>query len=402
VPEGPDAASKWTREAPGPVIAWADVATLRGMIGRSWEAGPIGAMLLPAIEGSESVTLEFRDVDPFEIRISVRCRNAEIATLVRSTLEAVVRLSANALTIASQRQEAPPNADVEEAEFMLMGSQLINAAKLERNETTVRLTAQITDFEQATAKLVPVLRGAMGERKERQQINRLKSIGLALHMYYDANGHFPPAVLQDEATGTPYSWRVAILPYMDQQALFERYRFDQPWDSPSNREVLKDAPSEYCATAPAQDGSTEVLAIAGTNTVISTKTPTKFVQIVDGTSNTVMLVAAGRRVPWTKPEDIAYDSDAPLPAIAPEGANELVATYCDGSVRPVPLPADEKTLRSLFQINDQYRGDGFGGMGLDAEMRMEGGGAMEGVMGRENDEESEGVMGREGSEDFPQ
>ena len=67
--------------------------------------------------------------------------------------------------------------------------------------------------------------------------NNLKKIALAMHNYHDAFMCLPPAVITDEQ-GTPrYSWRVAILPFIEQQALYDQWNHNEPWDSPNNMRI---------------------------------------------------------------------------------------------------------------------------------------------------------------------
>ena len=75
--------------------------------------------------------------------------------------------------------------------------------------------------------------------------NNLKHIGLALLNYNDIFGCFPPAYTTD-ANGKPmHSWRVLILPFIEQQTLYKRYRFDEPWDGPNNSLLAKEMPSVF-------------------------------------------------------------------------------------------------------------------------------------------------------------
>ena len=48
------------------------------------------------------------------------------------------------------------------------------------------------------------------------------------------------------------SWRVAILPYIEQQGLYQKFKLDEPWDSPHNQALLKEMPSTYVCPSRAQ------------------------------------------------------------------------------------------------------------------------------------------------------
>ena len=84
------------------------------------------------------------------------------------------------------------------------------------------------------ALLLPAVQAAREAARRSQCTNNLKQIVLALHNYHDVYKCFPSAVLTDESGRPIRSWRVAILPFMEQQALYKQYDFNQPWDSPRN------------------------------------------------------------------------------------------------------------------------------------------------------------------------
>src|SRR6478735_1777869 len=64
--------------------------------------------------------------------------------------------------------------------------------------------------------------------------NNLHSIAIAIQQYNDNYGCYPPPFIAD-ADGKPmHSWRVLLLPYLEQKALHRQYRFDEPWDGPNN------------------------------------------------------------------------------------------------------------------------------------------------------------------------
>ena len=78
-----------------------------------------------------------------------------------------------------------------------------------------------------------------------QCANNLKQIGLALHAYHERYGVLPPAYVAD-ANGRPmHSWRVLLLPFLEQQSLYDWYDFREPWDGPHNIKLLNNTPSCY-------------------------------------------------------------------------------------------------------------------------------------------------------------
>src|SRR6516165_2689000 len=86
--------------------------------------------------------------------------------------------------------------------------------------------------------VVPSSFDSRGRPAKRGQCkNNLMNIGLALHNYHDQFGSFPPACVADENGRPMHSWRVLILPFLDQTPLYNQYRFDEPWDGPNNKKL---------------------------------------------------------------------------------------------------------------------------------------------------------------------
>ncbi|MFM8726754.1 MAG: DUF1559 domain-containing protein, partial [Planctomycetaceae bacterium] len=83
--------------------------------------------------------------------------------------------------------------------------------------------------------MLPAVQSTREAARRMQSVNNLKQIGIALHGYHDATGDFPPAVVRDKDGKPLYSWRVLILPYLEQGNIFSKWKRDEPWDSPNNK-----------------------------------------------------------------------------------------------------------------------------------------------------------------------
>lgn len=141
--------------------------------------------------------------------------------------------------------------------------------------------------------------------------NNLKTIGLAMHSYYDANGSLPPAWVEDSNGRPMHSWRVLLLPYLGEQKLYDAYDFSEPWDGPHNRTLLARMPAVYRCRWHKQwkQGCTNYVVITGDETAFPGARGRKYREFADGTSRTVLIVeASGSDVPWTAPDDLRFDA----------------------------------------------------------------------------------------------
>ena len=185
--------------------------------------------------------------------------------------------------------------------------------------------------------------------------NSLKQIGLAMHNFHSTYQSFPPTASY-AADGTPLlSWRVHLLPWLDEEDLYKRFKLDEPWDSEHNEALLAEMPEVFRSPrAETGPGMTVVQVPSGPGLPFAGKAGTPIAEFKDGTSNTVLAVEAAAAVPWTKPADWSPDvsGDAnPVPGLfaAPDGT--AIFLIADGSVHTVRA-ADfaPDTLRKLLTL----------------------------------------------------
>jgi hypothetical protein len=195
--------------------------------------------------------------------------------------------------------------------------------------------------------------GKMRQAADRDQsFNNLKQIGLASHNFLSVNNTFPADIKSKD--GKPLlSWRVAILPYIEEGELYKQFHQDEPWDSEHNKKLIEKMPKIY--RTPAQKvggGKTCYLAPTGMVDKVHVGVLGSRIQdITDGTSNTIMYVETNDEaaVEWTKPADLTVDSKEPFKGLIGhyEGRG-FPAGLADGSVRFIAKSIDSVVLIGLF------------------------------------------------------
>lgn len=204
---------------------------------------------------------------------------------------------------------------------------------------------------------------ARGAAARVQAINNAKQISLALMNYQFQHKYFPASATTDP-TGKPLlSWRVTLLPFIGYESLYNQFHHDEPWDSSHNRGLIGQMPPIY-GSPPVQSsaGMTNWLAVIGPGSVIASHnnlngdgslmpgmSPAK---IIDGLTNTIIIVEADRAVIWTKPDDYQYDQANPALGLGSLRQGQFLAAFADASVRTIPISVDAENMRRAFSAND--------------------------------------------------
>lgn len=200
-----------------------------------------------------------------------------------------------------------------------------------------------------------------------QAQNHMRQVLIGLHTYHDIHKRFPPPASSDKDGRPLLSWRVAILPHLEQEALYREFKLDEPWDSPHNINLLDRMPYLFESPQlgkPAGPNRTHFQLVVGRGAAFDD--PFAIVRLQNGFpdgTGTILMVEAARPVPWTKPEDFSFHPDESLP---PLGGSFLVDSDWFGSRRQegfhmrsasaemffVRLPVDEGKLRWGMLRND--------------------------------------------------
>ncbi|MDB5306237.1 MAG: hypothetical protein JWO38_439 [Gemmataceae bacterium] len=304
----------------------------------------------PILE-AESIT-GIVDLAKEELSVEVRVKAATPARAAEAekALGLLATLLQETLTNLGGKGAGNPPANKDLSAIIKAAGEGLKGAKYTTDgaETRARvsLPAELPYFAAFAAGLTKTKEAAV----QAQSINNLKQIALAMHNYHDTNGGLPPAAVVDK-TGKPLlSWRVLILPYIEQEPLYKQFKLDEPWDSEHNKKLIPQMPKIYAIPDDpgAKPGETRYRVFVGNGAVFDTVQGVKFDQVTDGTSSTIMAVTAATAVPWTKPDELTFDPDKDMGKLLGPVGNAYQAAYCDGSVRMfAKLPA-AKTLNALI------------------------------------------------------
>lgn len=178
-----------------------------------------------------------------------------------------------------------------------------------------------------------------------------------MHSYEGKHGRLPPAVVYSDEGKALLSWRVLLLPYIEQHELFNQFKLDQPWDSPNNIRLLERMPPTFApppgkaSRVPPHHTVIHVIVGKGTAFEEGPKGLQLDKDFPDGTHQTILMIEAGDPAPWTKPDNLTFDPTQPLPewkCILKKGFRVCMG---DGVVRYIPKEISESTLRAAITRN---------------------------------------------------
>jgi hypothetical protein len=204
------------------------------------------------------------------------------------------------------------------------------------------------------ALLLPAVQAAREAARRNQSMNNLKQMMLALLNHESAKREFPAHAIYSEDGKPLLSWRIKILPYIEEQALYEQFHLDEPWDSEHNRALIPRMPQVFAnPNLKLEPGKTNYLGVVGKECFFNgTEKGVKIREITDGTSKTIALVEADpdKAVEWTKPDDFHVDPNNPSAGLGHLRPGGWIAGFCDGSVQFINNGVDQGVLQALFTI----------------------------------------------------
>src|SRR5262245_55260474 len=99
--------------------------------------------------------------------------------------------------------------------------------------TLVELLVVIAIIGVLVALLLPAVQAAREAARRTQCTNNIRQLGLAVHNFHDVNLVFPASQdqwINSKGATIGCSWHTRVLPFIEQQAIYQQYNFDAAWD----------------------------------------------------------------------------------------------------------------------------------------------------------------------------
>ncbi len=228
--------------------------------------------------------------------------------------------------------------------------QTLNSVKLGVQDKEVSLALEI-DPNVAMALALPAIQKVREASTSSIETNNLRQLALAWINYHDSFNTFPP-----QTFNKGLSWRVALLPFIEQGELFKEFNLKEPWDSEHNKKLIAKMPKIYESVGKkAPPGFTYYQTFVGPKTINDRPSPGRAIrEIPDGTSNTIILAEAVEPVEWTRPADIQILPSQPI-TLGGADPTQVIVAFADGSVRRLRRNLDQSIWRLLIDPTDGMR-----------------------------------------------
>lgn len=301
------------------------------------------------------------------IKLTIQSKDAQSAA-------AIQRVAERGLALAKNEKELIENIpNLDELVRLL-------TPEVKEDRVVLDLSEDTRGPQAVVAVLTPAVQKMRMAAGRMQSANNLKQIALALHNYHDTHRRLPPQAIRGKDGKALLSWRVAILPFIEGNDLYKKFRLDEPWDSEHNKALIDKMPAVFASPSlmagqqakgmtnylvpltrpPAKvaiappDDPTKPVVNGKDEMVFDLPQGTQFMRILDGTSNTIMVLEVNRdfAVAWTKPDDLVIDPADPAKALRGQPNDGFNSAFCDGSVHFIKASIEPKTLLHLLQMND--------------------------------------------------
>lgn len=339
----------WTTAAKSPLacLLQTNLMPLVGLANISEDLDPeADSVADPVVQDGRFIVLKGdTSADGLKLRASVLCYTAEGAQRVAPALARSMTELANHLATTMETSDPPAARRLPDELSRLAAA---TSFKVEGELVRIESLASADFVRSFSASLAANARIDALQKADQKRIGELAA---ALNKYHDAHGEYPRPVMTGSDGKTPYSWRVAILPYLDGgQALAARYRTNEPWDSEHNWQVMRDGIDLFRTPSPLETDDPTACGyylVTGPGTIFDGKSKPTRDSITDGLKLTLLVVEARRNIPWTKPEDLTYSADAPVPELGGHFDKGYAVAMASGVARWI-LEIDDDSLRAMI------------------------------------------------------
>ncbi|QDS91372.1 hypothetical protein FF011L_01010 [Roseimaritima multifibrata] len=310
---------------------------------------------LPELTDALIVNIRPADLLNFQATVVALCTDADAAQNAAEILNGSIDFGRNQfLGEVTKDMDLSDPVQKASSEYMFRVSEKISdnlRPQVIDNRLVIKPDSNVGTVGVLVGMLLPAVQAARGAARRMQSSNNQKQILLAMHNYHSTFNHLPDAAVKDKDGKPLLSWRVSILPFIGENELYEQFHMDEPWDSEHNLPLSKKMPAIYRHPSLKTEENETVYQVAvGDGLLFNDQKPTRFRDILDGTSNTILLTEtdAEHAVNWAKPEDSPIDMDDPKGHLNIMPGGVFQVGFADGSVQAISELVDPNMLKAMF------------------------------------------------------
>lgn len=323
------------------------VPPLRSRIAEPFKNSPpsdVFAPLLKIPDHIETATMTLNLSSRVPVWLELQSKTAKSAVELEDLSDKAIGIAKAFLAMLPDRDDP----DQDQNAFLEGLKELISRIHVDRKDNRVLVGASQFEDRDGFSKLVGIfVQDTLESARRSTRMRNLSNVAKALINYAeDHKGRFPLADFPLSKGRPSASWRVHLLPYLEEDKLYKQYNFDEPWDSKHNKKLLAKMPNVYGRS---NEGKTRIVAPVGNLTVFGATEPVLLSDLSRGGSNTIAVVdvAPEKAVPWTYPLDMPYDPKRPLAGFG-KIDRFIMAAFCDGRVVSIHKSTDADVLRMMF------------------------------------------------------
>jgi Protein of unknown function (DUF1559) len=366
------------KDADSPLLGLLKNVDVSGQVTAVFSIDAVRPIMQRAIAAAPPVPLPFRDLtkvpdllsaiilrvnagEKFNASLTLRARDDNSAVETERIVNEVLTFGRTMVLAEVATMPRPANDPVASAGAKYLAritEKMFSLIKPIRDARDVSVTVEtgsgMTVVPVLIALLLPAVQAARSAAERNTTMNKMRQIGLAMMNFESVKRRLPAHAIFSKDGKPLLSWRVAILPFLEEKALFDQFHLDEPWDSDHNKPLIDKMPEIYVKPGRPNDGTTVFLVPVGKGLAFEGTKELRLADFTDGTSKTILAVEVNddRAVPWTKPDDLEVDLSKPFDGLGEAEVGGLsILLFADGHTLGITKQADEATVKALFTRN---------------------------------------------------